>query len=127
MRRAAAFLFLILGCCQHAYADGLTLSVHRQGNYLLADMSSNERACIVTYKIYYNRFGFIPVYGKRLGIDIQGECEINVPVGKSTAKFNIDDDYFKSFNDEKNLCVDVTYYVYRRNSEVSLRHKRACE
>src|SRR5271156_5606578 len=122
MRKIEMFLVFLLCSCQDLHA-GLSLNVRRQNDYLVADVLSTERSCIVTYNIYYKRFGLIPVYGKRLGIDVRGECEIDVPAGKSTARFKIEDASFKDSASGKDLCVDVTYYIYNKNNEISLRHK----
>jgi hypothetical protein len=101
--------------------------IQKQNDHLVADIFSSERTCIVTYKIYYQHFGVIRVYAKRLGIDIRGECEIDVPAGKSTEIFNIQDDSFRNHASEKKLCVDITYHIYKTSDEVSLRHKNICE
>jgi hypothetical protein len=89
-------------------------------------MESAERLCLVTYKIYFRRFGLFPVYGKRPGIDIRGECEIEVPAGQSNSSFGIEDSSFRTKALEAKLCVDVTYYVGQGGPGVSLRHKTAC-
>ena len=69
----------------------------------------------------------MPVYAKRLGIDIAGQCEIDVPAGRSAARFIINDESFKDHSLEDKLCVDVTYFTYKKTNKVSLKHKSVCE
>lgn len=114
-------------CSCQAPHDELNLHVRRHSNFLIADVFSDRRACFITYRIFYKRLGLIPVYGKRPGIDIRGECEIDIPAGKSTAKFNIEDASFNRDAAGKNLCVDVTYHLYPEENKVTLKHKTVCE
>jgi hypothetical protein len=122
------WVLAVLLCCSCKAANGaLNLVVRKQGAYLLADIRASERSCIVTYKIFYRRFGLLRVYGKRLGIDIKGECELEVPAGTSMTKFNIEDSSWSNGPPHSQLCVDVTYFVYEQRGRTSLRHESACE
>ena len=125
MRKVAALSLVLLCSCQNA-RDAIDLQVRKHGDHLVGEIESDQRLCIVTYKIYFRRFGLFPVYGKRLGIDIRGECEIEVPAGRSTASFGIEDSSFRTKALETKLCVDVTYYVGKGGQGVSLKHRAAC-
>jgi hypothetical protein len=125
--RKLGILAVLLCCSCHAANGALNLVVKRQGSYLIADIRASERSCIVTYKIFYRRFGLWRVYGKRLGIDIKGECELEVPAGTSMTKFNIEDGSFLNGPPHRQVCVDVTYFVYEQKRGTSLKHESACE
>lgn len=121
-------VLVVLLCCSCQTANGaLNLVVKRQGSYLIADIRARERSCVVTYKIFYKRFGLWRVYGQRLGIDIKGECELEVPAGTSMTKFNIEDSSLSNGPPHRQLCVDVTYFVYEQRRGTSLMHESACE
>src|SRR5579875_1866337 len=77
MRNVGCALLLILSSRADS-ADGFSLHVRRQGVSLIGKIFATGKVCIVTYKIYYERLGLLRVYGKRPGIDIRGECEIEV-------------------------------------------------
>lgn len=124
MRKLGIFSLFLLCSCQSP-ADAFTLNIQRQNESLVARISSPQRVCIVTYKVYYSRFGLRRVYSTRPGIDIRGECEIDVPAGNSEAKFYIGDDSFRRTASNKKLCVDITYYTGSNNT--SLKHRSVCE
>lgn len=123
--RKLGILSLFLLCSCQSPADAFSLNVRRENDSLLARISTPKRVCIVTYKVYYSRFGFRRVYSTRPGIDIRGECEIDVPAGNSEAKFSIGDDSFRRTAADKKLCVDITYYIGSDNT--SLKHRSVCE
>ena len=126
MRKISVAL-LSLACACSARGDDINLKLRRNGNHLSLEMLSRSGACIVTYRVYYRRIGIIPVYAARPGVDVKGECEIDVPAGRSIREIFLSDRGFVKNSTNKRICARVVYYSYPKARPDHLDSVAACE